>query len=467
MSSFPISLNLRQRPVLVVGGGEDAARKIRLLLHSQAAVTVLAPALNAELAGLVADGSIRQRAEVFAPPALDGFLLVIAADKAVNEAVAQAARARGLLLNVVDRADLSDFTVPAIVRRGPITIGIASDGTAPMLASRIRAQIEALLPSRLGDLARLAGDFRSNVARLLPDGESRRHFWRRIFDGPAAAQVLEGRLTAARETMLRELNRSQEVASGIVHIVGAGPGDPDLLTIAAQRALGAADVIFYDDLVAPAVLDRARRDAERVPVGKRKGSHRIDQAGINDLLVQAARAGRRVVRLKAGDPYIFGRGGEEVDHLAAHDIEVVVVPGITAALGCAAAAGIPLTHRELSSALTLVTGHAKGGAAALDWAARLKAGETLVVYMGLSQAGAIRDALLGHGVAADLPVALIENGSRPDQVVSQGAVNDLPRLAARHGDGPTLLVLGAVAARARVTAPAKASLAAISIRKIA
>ena len=462
MSSFPISLNLRQRPVLVVGGGEDAARKIRLLLQSQAAVTVLAPALNAELAGLVADGTIRHRAEAFTPPALDGFRLVIAADKAVNEAVAQAAQARDVLLNVVDRADLSDFTVPAIVRRGPITIGIASDGAAPMLASRIRAQIEALLPSRLGDLAGLAGEFRASVARMLPDGESRRHFWRRIFDGPAATQVLEGRLTAARETMLRELNRSQETASGIVHIVGAGPGDPDLLTIAAQRALGAADVIFYDDLVAPAVLDRARRDAEQVPVGKRKGSHRIDQAGINELLLQAARAGRRVVRLKAGDPYIFGRGGEEVDHLAAHDIEVVVVPGITAALGCAAAAGIPLTHRDLSSVLTLVTGHAKGGAAALDWAARLKAGETLVVYMGLSQAGAIRAALLGHGVAPDLPVALIENGSRPDQVVSQGAVNDLPRLAARHSDGPTLLVLGAVAARARVTAPAV-----ISIRKIA
>lgn len=462
MSSFPISLDLRQRPVLLVGGGEEAARKLRLLRQAEARVTLLAPVLNAELAALAGEGVVSHRAEFFSPAALDGFVIVIAADPLVNEAVSRAARARGLLVNVVDRADLSDFTVPAIVRRGDITIGIATDGAAPMLASRIRAQIEALLPSRLGDLARLAGDFRASAARLLPDAESRRRFWRRIFDGPAAAQVLEGRLATARETMLRELNRSQDQAVGIVHIVGAGPGDPDLLTIAAQRALGAADVIFYDDLVAPAVLDRARRDAERVPVGKRKGSHRIDQAGINDLLLQAARAGRRVVRLKAGDPYIFGRGGEEVDHLAAHGIEAVVVPGITAALGCAAAAGIPLTHRELSSALTLVTGHAKGGAAALGWAARLRAGETLVVYMGLSQAGAIRAALLGHGVAPDLPVALIENGSRPDQIVSQGAIADLPKLAARHGDGPTLLVLGAVAARARVTAPA-----AVSLRKIA
>jgi uroporphyrin-III C-methyltransferase/precorrin-2 dehydrogenase/sirohydrochlorin ferrochelatase len=458
MSSFPAFLSLRHLPVLVIGGGENAARKIRLLLHSEAAVTVLALELNAELNGLAVSGAIQHRAEAFTPAALTGFVIVISADTAVNEAVAEAARARGLLINVVDRADLSDFTVPAIVRRGDITIGIASDGTAPMLASRIRAQIEALLPSRLGDLAKLAGDFRASVNRVLPNGESRRRFWRRVFDGPAATQALEGRLSAARETMLRDLNRDQGEAEGIVHIVGAGPGDPDLLTIAAQRALGAADIIYYDDLVAPAVLDRSRRDAERVAVGKRKGSHRITQDGINALLLESARQGRRVVRLKAGDPYIFGRGGEEVDPRAAHGIETVVVPGITAALGCAAAAGIPLTHRDLSSALTLVTGHGKMGEAALGWAKRVQAGETLVVYMGLTQAQAIRDALLGEAVSADLPVALIENGSRPDQMVSQGPLSDLPALAARHGSGPTLLVLGAVAARARVTMPAVAQL---------
>jgi len=456
MSSFPAFLSLRHRSVLVVGGGENAARKVRLLLQSEATVTVLTLELNAELADLVGSGAIQHRAEAFTPEALTGFVIVISADEGVNEAVAEAARARGLLINVVDRADLSDFTVPAVVRRGDITIGIATDGSAPMLASRIRAQIEALLPSRLGDLAKLAGDFRANVNRVLPDGETRRRFWRGVFDGPAASQALEGRLSAARETMLRDLNRGQGKAEGIVHIVGAGPGDPDLLTIAAQRALGAADIIYYDDLVAPAVLDRARRDAERVAVGKRKGSHRITQEGINALLLESARQGRRVVRLKAGDPYIFGRGGEEVDHLAAHGIEAVVVPGITAALGCAAAAGIPLTHRELSSALTLVTGHGKMGETALGWATRVKAGETLVVYMGLTQAQAISDALLSQAVPADLPVALIENGSRPDQVVSQGPLHDLPALAARHGSGPTLLVLGAVAARARVTAPATA-----------
>ncbi len=451
MSSFPAFLNLRQRAVLVVGGGENAARKLRLLRDAEAVLTVLAPELNAELAGLVAEGVIRHRPEGFTPAALEGFLIVVSADPRVDEQVAAAARARGLLINVVDRADLSDFTVPAIVRRGDITVGIATEGSAPMLASRIRAEIEAMLPSRLGDLAKLAGDFRASVARVLPDAERRRAFWRRVFDGPAAVQALEGRLGAARETMLRELNRPQAEIAGVVHIVGAGPGDPDLLTIAAQRALSSADVVFYDDLVAPAVLERARRDAERVPVGKRKGSHRIDQAGINALLLQAAEAGKRVVRLKAGDPFIFGRGGEEVDHLEAHGAEVVVIPGITAALGCAAAAGIPLTHRDMSRALTLVTGHDKSGEAALGWAERVKADETLVIYMGLSQAAAIRDALLAHGVSADLPVALIENGSRPDQVVSQGRLAELVSLGARHGSGPTLLVLGAVAARARAT----------------
>ncbi len=454
MSSFPAFLTLRQRPVLVVGGGENAARKLRLLRDAEAALTVLAPDLNAELAGLAAQGAIRHRAENFTPAALEGFLIVVSADPNVDEQVAAAAKARGLLVNVVDRADLSDFTVPAIVRRGDITVGIATDGSAPMLASRLRAEIEAMLPSRLGDLAKLAGDFRSSVARVLPDAEARRAFWRRVFDGPAASQALEGRLTAARETMLRELNRPQAEITGVVHIVGGGPGDPDLLTIAAQRVLSAADVVFYDDLVAPAVLERARRDAERVAVGKRKGSHRIDQAGINALLLQAAGAGKRVVRLKAGDPFIFGRGGEEVDHLEAHGVEVTVIPGITAALGCAAAAGIPLTHRDMSRALTLVTGHDKSGAATLGWAERVKADETLVIYMGLSQAAAIRDALLHHGVAADLPVALIENGSRPDQIVSQGRLADLVALGQRHGSGPTLLVLGAVAARARVTAAA-------------
>jgi uroporphyrin-III C-methyltransferase/precorrin-2 dehydrogenase/sirohydrochlorin ferrochelatase len=323
-----------------------------------------------------------------------------------------------------------------------------------LLLGRIRAQIERLLPARLGDLAALAGEARETVARILPDAVARKRFWSRVFDGAVAAKALAGDRAGARSALLAELNRPQEAAEGLVQIVGAGPGDPELLTIAAQRALNDADVILVDDLVAPAILDLARRDAERIPVGKRKGRHSMAQAQINALMAAQATLGRRVVRLKAGDPFVFGRGGEEVDYLEARGIAVQVIPGITAALGCAASAGIPLTHRDLSHGVTFVSGQLKAGAANLAWADRAKAGETVVVYMGGSQAAAIRDRLLAEGIAPSLPVALIENGTRPDQRVSAGRIADLPALAARHGAneterGPVLLVIGRVAAKAK------------------
>lgn len=450
MPQFPAFFDLTDRAVLVVGGGEIAARKVRLLLSSGARVTVLAPTLDRELASLAARQRLRHWAAEFSPGALaDQFMIFAATGTATDVAVAQAARAQGRPVNVVDRADLSDFTVPAIVQRGDITIGIASGGQAPMLASRVRAEIEALLPARLGDLAKLAGEFRRGARQVLSDAGQRFRFWRRVFDGPVAALSLAGRQAEAREEMLKLLNRPQQVEAGAVHLVGAGPGDPDLLTAAALRALRTADVVLHDDLVAPAILERARRDARRIPVGKRKGRHSLTQAAINDLLRAEAEAGNRVVRLKAGDPFIFGRGGEEADYLARHGIAAVVVPGITAALGCAAAAGIPLTHRDLSHAVTLVTGHGKDDSDALAWTQRLQAGETVAVYMGLSEADAIRVRLLQAGARPVLPVAIIENGTRSDQRVSAGRLEDLARLAARHGDGPALLVLGEVAAKAR------------------
>jgi uroporphyrin-III C-methyltransferase/precorrin-2 dehydrogenase/sirohydrochlorin ferrochelatase len=453
MQTFPGFLILADRPVLVAGGGEHATRKIRLLRKAGAAVTVVAPALITELAELAADGRISHRAETFSPAHLDGMRLVVSAlGDAGDEAVVAAAHERNLLVNVVDRPDLSDFIVPAIIERGDITIGISSNGTAPLLLGRIRAQIEALLPARLGDLAALAGEFRSTVARVIPDAAARKRFWERVFDGPVATKQLAGDHAGARSGLFAQLNSPQDDIRGSVTLVGAGPGDPDLLTLAAQRALMDADVVLYDDLVAPAILDRARRDADRIAVGKRKGAHRITQNGINALLADHAAAGRRVVRLKAGDPFIFGRGGEEMDYLAARGIAVSVVPGITAALGCAASAGIPLTHRDLSHGLTLVSGHLQNADDdALDWAARARRDETVVVYMGASQAAAIRDRLIAAGVTPALPVALIENGTRPDQQVSSGTLHSLPTLAARHGDGPVLLIIGKVAAYARDT----------------
>ncbi|MEK9968767.1 MAG: siroheme synthase CysG [Ferrovibrio sp.] len=452
MHSFPGFLNLQGRLVLVAGGGENAARKIRLLRKAGARIRVVAADLNDELLALASDGVIEQRRD-FSADLLDGVRLLIAAHgDARDETIAATAQQRGILVNVVDRADLSDFTVPAIVERGDITIGIASNGKAPLLLGRIRAQIETLLPARLGDLAALAGEFRSTVARVIGDGAVRKRFWERVFDGSVAAKVLAGDRSGARAALMAELNGPQDAAhSGHVTLVGAGPGNPDLLTIAAQRALIDADIVLYDALVAPEILDRVRRDAERVPVGKRKGRHSVGQDGINALLAEHATAGKRVVRLKAGDPFIFGRGGEEMDYLTERGIAVSVIPGITAALGCAAAAGIPLTHRDLSHGLSLVSGQLKKGEENFTWAARAAGGETVVVYMGLSQATTIRDRLLDAGVAPSLPVALIENGTRPDQQVSSGQLYALPSLAAQHGGGPVLLIIGKVAAQAQTT----------------
>lgn len=454
MQTFPSFLVLKDRPVLVLGGGENAARKIRLLLKAGAAITVAAPGINDEIADHVAAGRVQHRAKSFSPALLAGVRIAIGAaeDESQNLALANAARARGVFVNVVDRADLSDFLVPAIVERGDITVGIASNGTAPLLLGRIRAQIEALLPARLGDLAALAGDFRSNVARVIREPHLRKRFWENVFDGAVAQKALAGDTSGARSALLAQLNAPQADIEGSVALVGAGPGDPDLLTLKAQQAMSQADVVLFDDLVAPAVLDRVRRDAERIAVGKRKGRHRLDQAHINALMAELAAQGKRVVRLKAGDPFIFGRGGEEMEYLAARGIAVQVVPGITAALGCAAAAGIPLTHRDLSHGVTLVSGHLKDGEEAIQWVERVRAGETVVVYMGLSRAAGIRDRLLQAGVSPALPVALIENGTRPDQQVSAGMLHALPALAARHGNGPVLLVIGAVAAAAQTSA---------------
>lgn len=451
MHSFPGFLNLQDRLVLVAGGGENAARKIRLLAKAGARIRVVAPDLNSEILSLVADGAAEHRAE-FSADALNDVRLVISAyGDARDEAVARAAQQRGLLVNVVDRADLSDFTVPAIVERGDITIGISSNGTAPLLLGRIRAQIEALLPARLGDVAALAGEFRGTVARVIHEPALRKRFWQRVFDGPVAAKVLAGDRAGARAALMSELNSQQDELLGHVTLVGAGPGDPDLLTIAAQRALMDADIVLYDALVSPEILDRVRRDAERVPVGKRKGRHSIGQDEINAQLAAHAALGKKVVRLKAGDPFIFGRGGEEMDYLKHRSIAVSVIPGITAALGCAAAAGIPLTHRELSHGISLVSGQLKDDEDNFDWADRAVSGETVVVYMGLSQATNIRDRLIAVGVSAALPVALIENGTRANQQVSAGSLYTLPTLAAQHGGGPVLLIIGKVAAYAKST----------------
>ncbi len=464
MRYYPAFLDLSNRPVLLVGGGEAAARKLRLLLKAGARVTVVARRANREIAELTEAGSVVLHRRGFRPADLDGQALVIGATGEADAAVSRAAQDRGVAVNIVDRPELSTFITPAIVDRDPVVVGISTGGSAPVLASRLRAAIETLLPARLGRLAQLAESFRSAVAALVPDGRSRRAFWNAVFDGPVARAILAGDERTARETMFSLINRrgTQAAPEGSVAIVGAGPGDPDLLTLKAAAALQDADVVIYDRLVGPEVLDRARRDAERIHVGKAKGDHTADQDQINALLLAQARAGKRVVRLKGGDPFVFGRGGEEAAFLRRHGIAVELVPGITAATAAAASAGIPLTHRGLASAVTFVTGHgATGGPGGpggsgepdVDWAALAGAKHTLALYMGLTNAGRVAELLVCHGRAPSTPVAVVSRASLPDQRIEIGRLGELDRLVRERAiQGPALIVIGEVAGLADAAA---------------
>lgn len=447
---FPLFLDLKGRRVLVVGGGKVAARKIEALLDAGAAVVVGAPQLEPALIRLSLQGRITHLAGRFQPGWLDSAWLVIAAtgDVTVNRAVADAAHARRIWANVVDDAELASAQLPARVQRGPLQIAISSGGHSPMLARLVRERIEAQFDESLGQLASLLGALRVRIRDRLPDLSARRAFFSRVLNGPALALLRRGQTTAARHAVDAELHLEQPIASGNVALVGAGPGDPGLLTLRALRVLNEADVILHDRLVSDDVLALARRDAERIEVGKQVGGdHDATQARIHALMIALAKAGKRVVRLKGGDPFVFGRGGEELQALHAAGIAFEVVPGITAAVACAAYAGIPLTHREHAQSLHILTAQAKSGDADHDWAALAGAGQTLAFYMGVKGLDRLRDKLLAHGRAAHTPVALIENGSRPQQRVVVGTLAELPDLARAHAvHAPALLIIGEVAA---------------------
>lgn len=453
MRHLPAFFALDGKSVLVAGGTAQAAQRIRILLDAGASVTASAPSFDAAFDDLRRRGGIDWRAGW--PGAGDiahaTMLFVATGDRARDADLAALAHSARVPVNVTDRPDISDFIMPAVVDRGDVVVGISSSGTSPVLARLVRARIESVLPARLADLAAFAARFRDSTRTLIGDTTARRRFWERVLDGPIGQLVLAGRERAARAAMLRALNRPAAAAPprGAVAIVGAGPGDPDLLTLRALQALQQADVVLYDELAGRDVLAFARRDAEQIYVGKQKANHSRSQDEINALMATLAGAGKRVVRLKGGDPFVFGRGGEELDYLRRHRIDAVVVPGITAALACGAAAGIPLTHRDHASAVTFVTGHLKNGESAADWQALAKGGQTIVVYMGLSAAPVVRDRLLGAGLARSVPAAIIENGARPDQRVSIGTLGELDGLAKRHaGGGPALMIIGNVAALA-------------------
>ncbi|MBL8661026.1 MAG: uroporphyrinogen-III C-methyltransferase [Rhodospirillales bacterium] len=453
MEHFPAFFALKGRPALVVGGGAAAARKARLLSDAGAAVSVVAPALDHEMEALIERGLVRHRNGTFAADDLDGQTLAIAASGgvALDEAVSEAAQARGVPVNVVDAPRLSTFIMPAVVRRDPVTVAVSTGGAAPVLARAIRASIEALLPANLGRLARFADGFRGAVKATHGDEVGRRRFWERFFAGPIAAAVLAGDERWARERMLDAVNRrpAAESGGGSVALVGAGPGDADLLTVRALRLLEEADVIVHDRLIGPDVLDRARRDARRIDVGKRAGAAAMSQERINALLLREARAGRRVVRLKGGDPFIFGRGGEEAEYLRGHGVHVSIVPGITAATGCAAIAGIPLTHRDHVQALTFVTGRGRDGDPDVDWAGLARGRQTIVVYMGRAAAERIAGRLMAAGMDPATPAAMIVNATLAGQRVETAPLVRLGAVAGGEGggranEGPSLFIIGEV-----------------------
>lgn len=442
---YPVFLKLQDQRVLLVGGGEVAARKLRLLLRAAARVEIVAEALQAEVAAACAQGQARHLAAQFDEAQLQGCRLVIAAtdDVALNRRVADAAEQRGIAVNVVDDAQASRFITPAIIDRAPVLVAISTGGAAPVLARRLRERIETLLPARYGQLAAFMHRWRDRLhARL--DASARRTLWERFLDSAAAERVLAGD-DAGAEAALSALVGGA-APRGEVYLVGAGPGDPDLLTFKALRLMQQCDVVLHDRLIAPQVLDLVRRDARRLFVGKSRSLHAVPQEEINAELVRLAQSGQRVLRLKGGDPFIFGRGGEEIDTLMAHGIPFQVVPGITAASGCAAYAGIPLTHRDYAQACIFVTGHArKDGTLDLHWDQLARRGQTVVVYMGLHTLPALCAKLIEHGLPEDWPAAMVEEGTSPAQRVVVGTLGDLPQRVQTEGlAGASLLIVGEV-----------------------
>ncbi|HEY3814046.1 MAG TPA: siroheme synthase CysG [Caulobacteraceae bacterium] len=447
MRSFLASIPLDGRSVVVVGSGDAAVAKARLAAKTPAEVRWFAPD------GVPAERERPQGLTLVerAPEAPDfhgAALVFIAVDDPADAAwYADLAGAAGALVNVVDRPELSDFHTPALIDRGDVTIGVATGGAAPVLARDLRARIEAVLPPGVETLGRVARELRETVKASAPQGVARRRFWERAFRGRASDAADANDAASARREVLRELNAPHAPATGFVWLVGAGPGDPELLTLKALRLIQNADVIVHDRLVPEAILDFARRDARRIDVGKAKGDHPVPQDEIEKILIDEARQGFRVVRLKGGDPFVFGRGGEELEALKAAGVQTEVVPGVTSALACAAAAEVPLTHRDHAQAVTFVTGHAKRGAGEVDWAALSSPAHTLAIYMGADRAGSIADRLIEAGRDPKTPVAVVVNGARPGQRVVAGSLDELELLVALHeAEGPSMIFVGRTAA---------------------
>jgi len=452
MGLYPLFADLTDLPVLVVGGGHVAERKTAALLSAGAKVRVGAPSLTPALVQQTEEGKIEHLAGSFQPAWLDDVWLVIAAtdDHELNALIAANAEERRILANVVDAPALSRFQVPAMVDRAPLTVAVSTGGAAPVIARRVRETLETDLDHALGPLTALAQRYRTRISQRWPDLPERRAFYDWLHDGPVMNLLRNARPDEAERTLLDALDAKEPpLRKGLVLLVGAGPGDPGLLTLNALRALNRADVILHDSLVSESVLSLARRDAERIDVGKRCGGRHTQQEQIHQLLLEQAQAGRLVVRLKGGDPFVFGRGGEEMEFLHQHGIPCEIVPGITAAVACAAYAGVPLTHRDHARSVHLLTGHGKESLDAMDWPALAQDHQTLAVYMGVARLDEFTQRLLEHGRRPDTPFVIVENGTLPQQRVVSGVLQDLPARAKEHAiHPPALLIVGEVAALA-------------------
>ena len=453
MQALPIFFNIKNRHCVVIGGGDVATRKVTMLLKADAAVTVYSPEICNELQNLVSLAKIKYVPTSFESSQLNGACLVIAAtdDKSVNISVSEAAKAQNIPVNVVDAPDLCTFTMGSIVDRSPIVIAVSSEGNAPVLARYIRAKIETMLPATYGRIADIAGEFRDKVKAKFPSTQARRIFWEGVLQGPVVERILSGQEQAARELLQATLDSADILAKkGEVFLVGGGPGDPDLLTFRALRLMQQCDVCVYDKLVSPEVMELVRRDAELIYVGKERDQHTMPQEEINALLAKLALQGKRVLRLKGGDPFIFGRGGEEIETLMEHGVPFQVVPGITAANGVSSYAGIPLTHRDYAQACLFITGHLKAGANKelildLDWVAMSRPRQTVVVYMGLVGLAQICEKLIEHGVSPNMPVAVVQQGTTQRQRVVTATLADLAeKVDAAAMKPPCLTIIGEV-----------------------
>ena len=447
MQYLPICMRLQDAPVVLVGGGSVATRKARLLLRAGANLTVVSPEIADELESLLAEhGGVWQQSR-YQETDLHGRKLVVAAtpERTTNEQVYREATALSIPVNVVDSPELCTFIFPSIVDRDPMLIAISSSGKSPVLARILRRKIEAMVPAAYGRLAEFAGSFRQLVKDSIAEETPRRLFWEQAMEGTLAEQVLAGREQQAEAQLRERLGDSEALHAGEVYLIGAGPGDPDLLTFKAVRLLQSADVVLYDRLVSPLVVDMARRDAERIYVGKKRSDHALPQTDINQLLLELAQQGKRVVRLKGGDPFVFGRGGEEIELLAQHGIPFQVVPGITAASGAACYAGIPLTHRDYAQSVRFVAGYLKGDKVDHDWSTFQSTTETLVFYMGLMGLPVICEQLQAHGRSPDTPVALVERGTLLEQRVLLGTLDSMvDKVASEKPRAPTLIIVGDV-----------------------